>query len=93
MLLERINEDWLKGMLKEKIGIFPAAFVNIKTDLPVPSKQPENENTFSKCEYQYYQIYNSLKFYVTTVLLCAQKLKHTYKNKTICCYYLSSIVY
>ena len=43
MLLERINDDWLKGMLKENIGIFPAAFVDIKIDLPMLSKQPEYE--------------------------------------------------
>ena len=44
MLIERINEDWLKGTLKEKIGIFPSAFVDIKTDLSMPSKQPAYES-------------------------------------------------
>ena len=40
VLIERVNEDWLKGKLNEKIGIFPLAFVDIKVDLPVSSKQP-----------------------------------------------------
>ena len=40
VLIERVNEDWLKGKLNERIGIFPLAFVDIKVDLPVSSKQP-----------------------------------------------------
>lgn len=50
VLIERVNEDWLKGKLNERIGIFPLAFVDIKVDLPVSSKQPTDvskEDTIS----------------------------------------------
>ncbi|XP_065886427.1 SH3 domain-containing protein 19-like isoform X2 [Dysidea avara] len=33
ILIERVNEDWLRGKLNEQIGMFPAAFVDIKVDI------------------------------------------------------------
>ena len=43
VLLERVNQDWLKGKLNGRIGIFPSAFVDIKVDL-LSSKQPTEES-------------------------------------------------
>lgn len=34
-LLERINDDWLKGEAHEKVGMFPAAYADIIDDLVV----------------------------------------------------------
>lgn len=47
ILLERINDDWLKGALNQRTGIFPSAFVNVKVDLPVLSKQAADESMLS----------------------------------------------
>jgi len=33
VLIERVNEDWLRGKLNEQVGIFPAAFVDIKVNI------------------------------------------------------------
>ena len=43
ILVERVNEDWLRGKLNEQVGIFPAAFVDIKVD--IPSKPPNDDST------------------------------------------------
>ena len=34
ILLERINDEWLKGQVNHRIGRFPAAFVKVLTPLP-----------------------------------------------------------
>lgn len=36
-LLERHGADWLKGDLDGRTGIFPATFVEVVEDLPLPS--------------------------------------------------------
>lgn len=50
ILLEKVNEDWLKGTLNQKTGIFPSAFVDIKVPLPTLSKQPAKEAATSPAE-------------------------------------------
>ena len=37
-LLEKVGTNWLKGRKGQAIGIFPSQFVEIKVDLPPPSK-------------------------------------------------------
>ena len=44
MLLERINDEWLKGMLNGETGIFPSAFVSIEIDLPTMSQQSTDKS-------------------------------------------------
>lgn len=34
-ILERIGEEWMKGELSQRKGIFPVSFVEIIEDLPV----------------------------------------------------------
>ena len=34
ILIERVNEEWLKGKLNQVIGIFPQNFVRVERDLP-----------------------------------------------------------
>lgn len=34
-ILERIGEEWMKGELNQRTGIFPVSFVEIIEDLPV----------------------------------------------------------
>ena len=48
MLLERVNEDWLKGAIDQNIGIFPSAFVDIKIDLPLSSNEQRDNGFISK---------------------------------------------
>ena len=36
-LLGRVDQDWLRGRLGGKAGLFPAQFVEIKIDLPPPA--------------------------------------------------------
>ena len=48
MLLDRVNEDWLKGAIDQNIGIFPSAFVDIKIDLPMPSNQQADDGSIRK---------------------------------------------
>lgn len=33
-LIERVSNEWLKGKLKERVGIFPAVYVEIVEDFP-----------------------------------------------------------
>lgn len=40
-LLRRIDDNWLEGELEGKVGIFPAAYIDI--ELSIPSKSQENE--------------------------------------------------
>ena len=35
-LVGRVDQDWLRGRLGSKEGLFPAQFVEIKIDLPPP---------------------------------------------------------
>lgn len=37
-LVERISADWLKGKLGDKIGMFPASFVDVKVDIDTTGK-------------------------------------------------------
>lgn len=32
-IVERISDDWLKGKLNGQVGMFPAAFVEVKVDV------------------------------------------------------------
>lgn len=46
-LVERISADWLKGKLGEKIGMFPASFVDVKVDIDTSGKSPTSRAIFS----------------------------------------------
>ena len=41
-MLERVNVEWLKGKIKNAIGIFPANFVEIQHDLPSITNEKQN---------------------------------------------------
>lgn len=41
-IIERVNDEWLRGELKGKTGVFPVAFVEIVEDLPfATSAEPQ----------------------------------------------------
>ena len=52
VLIERVNEDWLRGKLNEQVGIFPVAFVDIKVDIqstPLIDNSTSSHPDDSKC--------------------------------------------
>ncbi|XP_064608748.1 SH3 domain-containing protein 19-like isoform X2 [Liolophura sinensis] len=46
-LLEHVGEDWLRGELNGKIGIFPATFVEVIEDLPATPGDISGDNDWS----------------------------------------------
>lgn len=44
-LLERIGDEWLKGELNEKTGIFPASYVEIIEHLPADEEAVSSPDT------------------------------------------------
>lgn len=50
-LLGRVGDEWLRGRLRGKEGIFPSQFVEIREDLP--TERPKGEEGFSKTLYDF----------------------------------------
>ncbi len=36
--LEKVDDDWMKGRIGEREGIFPISFVKVISDIPIEAK-------------------------------------------------------
>ncbi len=43
--LEKVNEEWLKGRIGTREGMFPVAFVEVITELPTSPAPPSPQKT------------------------------------------------
>lgn len=50
-LLARVGDEWLRGRLRGKEGIFPSQFVEIREDLP--AEKPRRDEGLSKTLYDF----------------------------------------